>query len=404
MKRRRVKITGIGPVTPAGIGKDAFWRGILEPVSRVRPYHALGAEYGEFIAGCVPNFSAYEYFRDREAIPKGCSRQSLFALVAAKLALDDAGVSAAELGQANLVIYSGSSIMDFGGVIGSVDSVAKKGHAGAHVRAIYSTGISGVASAINYALGTSARSMSVSNQCDSGLDAIGMASQLIANGEADMALCGGTEAPLHRFPMLELRAAELTPWTTEMSSQQARPFDLWRTTGVVSEGACMFVLEPEESPRPGYAYISGYAFANDTRGVLCNGLAEAGRLAIAAARRKPEDVDVVCAWGPGHRLIDRAEAEALAELLGERLHGVAVSSIKGAVGIALGASAAMQVAVCGLGLQHGIVPPTVNWQHPDPSCPLNLSRRARYLDHHVALVNAHGLGGVNSAMVMEKSR
>src|SRR5690606_9782558 len=114
---------------------------------------------------------------------------------------------------------------------------------------------------------------------------------IVARGEAEIAICGGTEAPLHRCPLLELRAAGLTPPTTEMSERLARPFDLWRTTGVVSEGACMFVLEPEQSPRPAISFVAGYGFHNDSGEYICSGLVEAAKLALADSSIKADRVE-----------------------------------------------------------------------------------------------------------------
>jgi 3-oxoacyl-(acyl-carrier-protein) synthase len=225
---------------------------------------------------------------------------------------------------------------------------------------------------------------------------------MVAKGEVDIALCGGSEAPLHRCPILELRAAGLTPPTTEMSERLSRPFDLWRTTGVVSEGACLFVIEPEDSPRRGYGYITGYAFANDGPDALCDGLLAAGRLALAQARIRPADIDAISAWGPGHRLIDEAEARALAGLFGSALQEIPVVSIKGAIGSPLGAAPAIQVGAAALAQHFGMIPPTVNWKHPDPACPLNLSGRTRAVEHSVTLINSHGVGKVNACLVLEK--
>ena len=244
--------------------------------------------------------------------------------------------------------------------------------------------------------------MAVQSSCCSGLDAIGFAAEMVAQGEADIAICGGSEAPLHRFPLLELRAAGLTPPTDEMPERLDRPFDLWRTTGVISEGACMFVVEPEDSPRAGYAYISGYAFASDRGDDFCSGLAVASRLALADARMRPSQVDVLNAWGPGHKRIDAGESRAMAGVFSRRLSGIPAVSIKGAIGNPLAGAPAIQVAAAVLGQRYGVIPPTVNWEYPDPACPLNLSSRSRSVAHAVTMVNAHGLAGVNSSIVLER--
>ena len=290
MRRRRVKITGIGPVTPAGIGREEFWKGILEPVSRVRPFAKFGKEYGPFVAAHIDPFEIGNYVENRSAIPNGSARHTLFGVTGAVLALKDAGLSKEDLQAINCAIVTGSSLMDFGGITSSMDSVHKRGVRGAQGRTIYTTNITSVPDAINQVLGIPARTMTLQNSCCSGMDAVGYAADLVATGVADLALCGGTEAPLHRCPMLELQAAGLTPTTTDMPERQARPFDLWRTTGVVSEGASIFVIAPEESPRQGYSYISGYGFANDKPGALCGGLTAASRRVRAAAIRKPDQV------------------------------------------------------------------------------------------------------------------
>ena len=400
MKRRRVKITGIGPVTPAGIGREAFWSGILEPVSRVRPYAKLGDEHGPMVAAFVDKFNPANYVE--RTLPSGLARHTAFAVVGAKLALDDAGISLRALPEMHSVVVTGSGYMDFGGISNAIDAVRKDGHGAAHRRAPYTMDIGGVPSAVNNALEIGARTMAFSTQCVAGMDAIGHAAELVATGEVEIAICGGTDAPLHRFPLLELRAAGLTPMTEEMPGRLARPFDRWRTTGVISEGACMFVLEPESSERPGYSYVSGYAYANDTAHDLCGGMEEATLHALAEARLRPSDVESISAWGPGHKFVDRNEAQIMIRIFGAGLAEIPTASIKGSVGSPVGAAPAIQVATAALGQRHGMITPTVNWEYPDPSCPLNLSNRARSIDHRNTLINGHGIGGLNSSLVLTR--
>jgi 3-oxoacyl-(acyl-carrier-protein) synthase len=401
MRRRRVKITGIGPVTPAGIGREAFWNGILESVSRVRPFRNLGDEHGQFVAAYIDDFDISKFVNPSK-VPKGAARHSLFAVAAAVLALEDAGITQEEFVASTGAIVTGTSLMDFGAIVSSIDAVTKRGARAAHARTIYTTNVTGVQDAINQALGASARAMAIQSACCSGMDAIGYAAELISNGEVDMAICGGTEAPLHRFPMLEFRLAGMTPFNSEMPERVARPFDLWRTTGVVSEGATIVVLEPEDSPRQGYSFISGYGFAHDEADDLCGGMTMAAKQAMAAARIRPSQVEVINAWGPGHRLIDQAEFRALTNVFPSMLSEIPTVSIKGSVGSALGAAPAIQIASAALGQRFGLVVPTVNWQLTDPGCPLNLSNRMRAIEHNVTLVNSHGIGGVNAAMVLER--
>lgn len=402
MRRRRVKITGIGPVTPAGVGREEFWKGILEPVSRVRPYGKFGKEYGPFVAAYLDHFEVGNYVESRSAIPNGSARHTLFALAGMSLALKDAGISRDELNGSNCAIVVGCSLMDFGAIGNSIDAVHKRGPRAALARGIFTTNISSIPDAANQVFGITTRTMTIQNSCCSGMDAIGYATDMVALGKADLVLCGGTEAPLHRSPMLELRAAGLTPVTTEMPERLARPFDLWRTTGVVSEGAAMFVIEPETSPRRGYSYISGYSFANDDARELCSGLKVAATQALAGARIKPGEIEAINAWGPGHKLIDAAEARAMAGVFKTHLQDIPVLSLKGAIGSPLGAAPAIQIAAAALAQRFGVIPPTVNWQYPDPACPLSLSNQPRSVAHGITLINAHGVGKVNASMILER--
>lgn len=401
MNRRRVKITGIGPITPAGVGREEFWKGILEPVSRVRAFNKLEPELGPFVAAYIDRFDVGDYV-DRSRIPRGSARHTLFGVVGASLALQDAGISPKEASQRSTVIIAGSSLMDFDGIGKTVEGVLTKGPRGAVTRSVYTTNAAVIPATISRVLGINARTYSVQTSCCAGMDAIGLAARMISTGEVDLAICGGTEAPLFRCPMVELRATGLTPGSVDYPKRINRPFDLWRTTGVVSEGASMVVLEPEDACRRGYAYISGYACAGDISEEVCSGMSVAIRQALADAGIAAGEVDAINAWGPGHTKIDAAEAAALASVFGVGARSVPVFSIKGAIGNPLGAAPAIQVAVSALSLSSGVIPPTVNWEYFDPSCPLCISGAGRYIHHRTQLVNSHGLSGVNASILMER--
>lgn len=401
MKRRRVKITGIGPVTPAGIGREAFWKGILEPVSRIRPFTKLGPEYGAFVAAYLDAFHI-ENYTDKGLVPKGSARHTLFAIAGAALALADAGIEASVLNRSNTVVVAGACVMDFDAIVRAVDSVASKGSRGALGRLIFTSNGASIAATVAQVLQIEARTMAVQSSCCTGLDAIGHAAHLVASGAAEIAICGGSDAPLFRSPLVELRSVGMTPDTTENAKKINRPFDLWRTTGVVSEGASMFVIEPETSPRRGYSYLSGYAYSNDQPDDLCGGMSGAMKQAMADAGTRPDQIDAISAWGPGHRLIDAAEARNLQNVFGSRLAEIPAVSIKGALGNPLGAAGAMQVAAAALSQHTGIIPPTVNWEFKDPACPLHLSARSCFVAHEVTLINGHGLCGVNASLVLER--
>ncbi len=398
--RRRVKITGIGPVTPAGIGREAFSCGINEPVSRIGSITRFNSSGGPFVGAEVRDFNLADFAPEEN--PRRLSRHTQFSLVAAILALRDAEVTTDELRHLNPLVVTGTSIMDFDKIGRGMETVMRKGAGFAQGSIMYEASVANVAGKIAQWIDVPTRMLTLQTSCCSGTDAIGQAFEQVSLGQTDLAIAGGSECPLSYYPMLGFNAAELSP-TTEFDPQKiCRPFDLWRTTGVLGEGACIMVLEPEASPRPPLAWISGYGFANDPDGQTIMGLADAIRSALANARRNTRDIGFINAWGTGHRFIDANESRALQKAFGLHLENIPVSSIKGALGTALGASGPIQTASAVLSLMHGVLPPTVNWETPDPGCPLNLSNAPRRVQANIAVVNAHGLSGSNSALVIER--
>jgi 3-oxoacyl-(acyl-carrier-protein) synthase len=398
MKRRRVKITGIGPVTPAGIGREEFLRNIQESVSRVSSLHRFPDEAGAFVGAEVKGFKLERYVEGANS--KRMPRHTQLALAAAALAAEDAGLTLPQLRDANALVMIGATLMDFGAINKGVDLILRHGPVSALPTSVSSALVSGIGAAIGDVIGGTTRTMSLQSACCSGLDAIGRAADMIANGEAEIAICGGTEAPLHFHPMLELKLAGLAPGNPDLPGRQCRPFDRWRTTGVIGEGACLLVLESENSPRPAYAHVEGHGYASDTPAAPCLGLREAMRLAVGNAGLRPQDIEAVSAWGPGHKVLDAAEAQVMKGYFGEHLTDLPVASLKGAIGNPLGAAGAIQAGCAALGIRYGFLPPTVNWQHPDPACALNLSSKPRYVAHRNVLINAHGLSGTNACLIL----
>jgi 3-oxoacyl-[acyl-carrier-protein] synthase II len=399
MKRRRVKITGIGPVTPAGIGREAFWQGILEPVSRVTAVKRFPEDAGAFVAAEVKRFNVEDYVDNSGA--KRMPRHTQFALAAANLALADAGIAIQDVRGHSPVVVVGTSLMDSDVINRTIENVARKGARFGLSRVVYQGPVSSIASAVAEKIG-GARTLTLQSACCAGSDAIGHAATMIAEGASDLAICGGTEAPIYYHPMLELKMAGLSPDTAERPEQLSRPFDMWRTTGVIGEGACLMVLEPESSPRRGYGYVSGYSFATDTISTPGAGWLEAVRRCLADANVRLADVDMISAWGPGHREIDAIEARVLRQFFGDALDEIPTVSIKGAIGNPFAAAGAIQVGCAALGMRESVVPPTVNWQHADPACRLNLSASVRYMPSTTALISSHGLSGTNSCLLIRQ--
>jgi len=401
MTSRKVKITGIGPVTPVGIGKADFWGGLLDAKSRAVTIRRFREEAGSFVGAEVTDFLIDRYVLD--IISKRMPRHTQFAIAASALALKDAQISIDELRNHRVAVFVGAALMDFGTINKSVELILRRGPINGLPTAISSASVSAIGSAISENLQLpSTVGMSFQSACCSGLDAIGHAARSILTGEVDIAICGGTEAPIYFHPMLELRMAGLAPGNPDLPELQCRPFDLWRTTGIIGEGACMFILERGDSPRPSYANVAGYAYATDSPGMLCSGLEKAMSLTLLNAGVRPSEVESISAWGPGHREIDRAESYALSRTFGRGLCTIPTSSIKGALGNPLGAAGAMQVAAAALGIRDGLIPPTVNWLRPDPDCQLSLDRSPRYISHGNSLINSHGISGSNACLLISR--
>lgn len=397
--RRRVKITGIGPVTPAGIGREAFFHGINESISRVRAITRFDPQAGPFVGAEIVDFDLRKYAPAE--LPRRIPRHTQFAVAASVLALQDAGLDPRDLADMNPTIISGTTLMDCEGIGKTYEQVAKHGPQFGLISSVL-TGLSvSVADKISRVLETQSRIMSLQTACCSGIDAIGQGADLVASGQTDFVLCGGTEAPLFYHPMLELGLADLSPRSSESPESICRPFDLWRTTGVIGEGACFVILEPEESPRPGYGYIAGHGTAHDDDSGVGSGWVESTNSAFHNSGIRPSEVDYISAWGPGHKTIDLIEANTMRSIFGRRLEDVAVASIKGAIGSPLAAAGAIQVASVALSMKSGIIPPTVNWATPDPGCPLNLSNEARRIHVRRCLVNGHAISGNNSSLIIE---
>jgi 3-oxoacyl-[acyl-carrier-protein] synthase II len=252
------------------------------------------------------------------------------------------------------------------------------------------------------------QAITISSACAAGLDAIGLAADLIRRGKADLALCGGTDAPISPMTFACLAKTGLLTTRNEKPEEASRPFDVNRDSGVISEGAGMVVVENlDHALARGvvpYLEILGYASRVDTDlDVSGSGFDVAMEEALANASRRPAHIDYICAHGPGHPAMDRIETAMIKKVFGPRAWTVPISSIKGVIGNPLSAAGALQVIACALMIQNNIVTPTANLDIADPECDLDyVPRVARNLRIDCALINSHGMGGGNSSIVVRR--
>jgi 3-oxoacyl-[acyl-carrier-protein] synthase II len=259
-------------------------------------------------------------------------------------------------------------------------------------------------------LGIKGPNYAVVSACATGSHAIGEAAELIKRGDADVVLAGGAEACMHPLILAGFTAMRGLAVENEDPPRASRPFDATRAGFVMGEGACVLVLEELESARARgatlYAEVLGYGASNDAHHMAqpepeATGVADMMRAALARANVEPKRVGYINAHGTSTPLGDLAETRAIKDVFGEHAYTVAVSSTKSVMGHTFGAAGAIEAMMCVFALHEGVIPPTINYRHPDPDCDLDyVPNEAREVKVDVALSNAMGLGGHNGCVLL----
>ncbi|MFT3780460.1 MAG: beta-ketoacyl synthase N-terminal-like domain-containing protein [Nibricoccus sp.] len=330
-------------------------------------------------AGYVSDFRIGAFGLDARFLDS--PRHTQLAVAATALALRDAGISLAEARKRRPLVAMAQPVAERQDIFSCQPEKAS----------------SMQTELLNFVCGTLAREQP---NFVSSLDAIAFAAAQVSEGHADLAICGGADALTNASVLEDLRRLGLAAGHDRDCDRQCRPFDLWRSHGVLAEGACMFVLEAESSPRHPTGHVMGGGNARDPDGAPWSSFASALKLALGNAGKRPLQVDCIYADGVGQKELDSAEAKALENAFGDHLAEVPAVSIKGAVGNALGAAGAFQVGCAVLGMRHSIIASTVNWRHPDPACQLNLSPSVRMLATGTTLVLGRDPSGLVSALLL----
>ena len=408
-KKNRVVVTGIGILAPNGTGIEAFWESLCAGRSGVGQITLFDAsQFKSRIAGEVKNFDPLDYI-DPELKPKRMARHTQLAYAATMMALKDA-----DLDINNLVLPSPTPVII--GVSTSALDVIERVFHDVNERspnrvspsALGASKPQAAANLIADRLGSCANAATVSSACPSGLDAIADAADMIRCGEAEIAIAGGADAPITPLAMASFAATGLSSTRNDEPEKASRPFDLDRDSGVISEGAGVFILENlERAEARGariYLEISGYGKQRDLDPTQpASGLEHSMKLALANARQSPDDVDYISAYGPGHPFLDAMEIQIIKRIFGDRARFVPVSSIKGVTGNPLAAGGPFQLSACALAIRDGLIPPTANFETADPRCDLDVvPNRARRAKVDCALINVRGLGGSASTLVVDR--
>ncbi|HEX3427309.1 MAG TPA: beta-ketoacyl-[acyl-carrier-protein] synthase family protein [Candidatus Limnocylindrales bacterium] len=412
---RRVWITGIGPITAIGTGREAFRAGLRRGESPVRRIDRFDpSPFRSQVAAQVDDFDPLAWMPPKTA--RQLDRFSQFGLVAGQLALADAGLHPGQGGAAaadRIGIYLGSAL---GGIAYAEEQHERYLERG--IRAVapnLALAVFGGAAPANLGIALDVRGpiLSTANSCASGAVALGEALGAIRAGDIDAAIAGGVEIPLSplAFGAFDIIRA-LSSQSNEDPTHSCRPFDAHRDGFVMGEGATMLVLEAEDVARARgaepYAELLGYAATSDAFHMVqprADGreAARAATEALADAGVRPDDIDWVSAHASSTPLGDIAEARAIALALGERARDVPVSGTKALYGHPLGASGAIEAAICALAIRDGWVPASANLLEPDPDVAALLPcllRSGATGDYRRVLSTSFGFGGLNAALVL----
>ena len=414
MSKRRAVITGIGPITCIGIGRDDFWSGLRAEKSGIRTISSFDtSQFNAHCAGEIPGWVPEEYFPPHRL--KRLDRYAQFAVVSAKLALDDAGISySREIPQDRIGVSFGTAL---GGISNAEQDHArflKKGTRG--VNPTLAVQVFGGSAHSNIAIEFGFRGVGTtnSNSCASGTVSVGEALRYIRDDFADVIIAGGAEAPLSPLTFGAFAIIKsMSQWTGD-PTLACRPFDSKRDGFVMGEGAASLVIEElEHAQQRGahiYAEVLGYSLNNDAFHMTAplptgDSSRRAIREALADARLAPEQIDYVNAHASSTPVNDSNETAAIRQVFGAHADRLLVSGTKAYTAHALGATGAFEAAISALAIDRSWVPPTLNRDNPDPACDLDVvPHHGREAELNYVLSNSFGFGGINACVILGKVR
>src|SRR5438477_6407409 len=404
---RRVAVTGLGAVTPLGLDAPSTWRAAVAGESGVDFIQAFDAsEYPVRIAAEVKGFEPTSVASPKEV--RKLDRNVLLALGAGREAVADAGLNGFDPYRVGIVF--GSAIGGIAGIEEQDGVLRERGHARVSPNFIPNVLVDSASGQLAISLGIRGPNYAVVSACATGSHAIGEAAELVRRGDADAVLAGGTEACMHPLILAGFCAMRGLVAEDEHPPRASRPFDATRAGFVMGEGACVLVVEELEAARargaPIYAEVLGYGASNDAHHMAqpdpeSVGVAEMMGAALRRAGVEPERVGYINAHGTSTPLGDAAETKAIKEVFGDHAYRLAVSSTKSVTGHCFGAAGAIEAMMCVLAVRDGVLPPTMNYVHPDPECDLDyVPNEAREVQVDIALSNAMGLGGHNGCVLV----
>ncbi|WP_026961717.1 beta-ketoacyl-ACP synthase II [Alicyclobacillus herbarius] len=409
--KRRVVITGLGAVTPLGNDVSTFWDNLVagrSGISRIESFDVSNLPVQ--IAGQVKEFEVEKYLDPKEA--RRIDRFAQFAIAAAAQALKDSGLDINGENADRVGVYIGSGIGGIQTLLENHIVLRERGPRRVSpfmIPMMIANMASGHVSILTGARGPNSASVSA---CATSTNAIGDAYKIIERGAADAMLAGGSEAAIVDLAIAGFANMKALSTRNDEPTRASRPFDKDRDGFVMSEGAGVLMLESlEHALARGariYAEIVGYGMSGDAYHITAtppdgSGAYRAMREALRDAGLRPEDVDYINAHGTSTELNDKSETLAIKELFGEHAYRLAISSNKSMIGHMLGAAGGVEAVATVKTLVEGILPPTINYETPDPECDLDyVPNQARQAQPRVAMSNSFGFGGHNAAIILKK--
>ena len=404
---RRVAVTGLGAVTPLGNDVASTWRAATageSGIDWIRSFDPGDAPVR--IAAEVKDFDASQVASPKEV--RKLERNVLLALGAAREALDDSGLNGFDPARVGIVF--GTAIGGVNGILEQEEIRLSRGPDRVSPNFLPNVLVDSASGQLAISLGIKGPNYAVVSACATGSHAIGEAAELIKRGDADAVLAGGGEACMHPLILAGFTAMRGLAVENDDPSLASRPFDATRAGFVMGEGACVFLLEDFEAAQARgarvYAEVLGYGASNDAHHMAqpepeAIGVADMMRAALLRSGVEPERVGYINAHGTSTPLGDLAETKAIKAVFGDHAYKLAVSSTKSMMGHTFGAAGAIEAMMCALALHEGVIPPTINYRHPDPDCDLDyVPNEARRVQVDVALSNAMGLGGHNGCVLL----
>jgi len=408
--KRRVVITGMGVITPLGHDLETLWNNLMAGKSGVSHIDSFDAsEFPTRIAASIRDFDPEQYIDKKDA--RRMDRFVHFAVAASKLALQDAGLDVQTGADPERVgVYIGSGIGGLGTWEEQHKILLEKGPKRVSpffIPMMIANMASGQVSMLTGAKGPNSTAVTA---CATGTHSIGDSFKLIQRGEADVMICGGAEATIRPTGMAGFCALRAMSTRNDEPEKASRPFDADRDGFVMGEGSGILILEELEHARKRgariYAEVIGYGMSGDAYHVTDpdpQGAARCMKNALRDAGISPSEVDYINAHGTSTPIGDKSETAAIKMAFGDHAYKLAVSSTKSMTGHLLGAAGGVEAVITGLTIYHGMIPPTINLERPDPECDLDyVPNRPRKADVRTAISNSFGFGGHNATIVLRQ--